>query len=455
MIIDLATPNDIESFTAACKRFYYLAAADLEIHYALKRKHAVYRYSSSGSQCSPAQLLDEIIREPRTALYVRKITLSSWHCRWVWQPNLDRHERLHLPYSEEIMSSLMEAVSKYVRGYKYYNWVLPIELGDEDQIISLLLMSLPNLSTLKIDCLGPSQNCLKFTIYRIARMKGPGAPLSRLHHTQITEGELLDLVAALASMRSIHCLGITASGSETWPDKFASKTFTVRDLVFERCSINTKRLCDILEAFKALHSFTYDSDYRYEKSRRDERAGFDPFWARKVLSFHAISTLESLTLLSHDKDRHWMGNIRCFQTLHNLHTEMQLLLKEENHLRKWNSLVIALPPNLETLKLECSGLGDELMIAKLITTLAQLKTLFVPALKKVEVMTRNGVQDFNTSITDDSCASDHKSFLAAQECYTYEAIVGASKKKGFELLVKAFDTAVLEYYERDDEAEEQ
>ena len=146
---------------------------------------------------------------------------------------------------------------------------------------------------------------------------------------------------------------------------------------------------------------TYDSDYRYEKSRRDEQAGFDPFWVRKVLSFRAISTLESLTLLSHDKNRHWMGNIHCFQILPNLHTEMPLLLKEEDHYRKYRSLVEALPPNLETLKLECSGLGDELMIAKLITTLAQLKPWCVPELKKVEVIIRNGVQDFNTSITDD------------------------------------------------------
>ena len=286
-------------------------------------------------------------------------------------------------------------------------------------------------------------------------MNGPGAPLSRLHRAQIPEGMLLGLVAALPSMESIHSLGIRAFESQIWPNDFASKTFTVRILVLERCSINTKCLCDILEAFKALHPFIYDSDYRYEKSCRDERAGFDPFWVRKVLSFHAISTLESLTLLSHDKDRHWMANIRCFQTLHNLHTEMQLLLKEKNHYRDYRSLMGALPPILETLKLERSGLGDELMIAKLITTLAQVTTRCVPALKKVEVITRNRVQDFNASITDDLYASDHKSFLAAEECYTYEAIPGACKTQGFELLVHAFDPAVLEYYERDDEAEEQ
>lgn len=278
-------------------------------------------------------------------------------------------------------------------------WVRPIELGDEDQIISLLLRSLLNFFTLKIYCLGHSQLCLYFTIYRITRMKGPGAPLSRLHRAYILEGMLVSLVAALPSMESIRSLSIRAAKSQIWPDDYASKTFTVRDLVLESCSINTKRLYDILEAFKALHSFTYDSDYRYEKCRRDERAKFDPFWVRKVLSFHVISTLEFLTLLSHDKDRHWMWNIRCFQTLHNLHTEMQLLLEEKNHYRDYRSLMGALPPNLETLKLECSGLGDELMIAKLITTLAQVKTRCVPALKKVEVITRNRVQDFNTSIT--------------------------------------------------------
>ena len=115
----------------------------------------------------------------------------------------------------------------------------------------------------------------------------------------------------------------------------------------------------------------------------------------------------------------------------------------------------ALPPNLETLKLEYSGLGDELMIVKLITTLAQVKTRCVPALKKVEVITRNRVQDFNTSITDDLCASDHDSFLAAEDWYTFEAILEACKTQGFELLVHAFDPAVLESDERDDEAEEQ
>ena len=53
------------------------------------------------------------------------------------------------------------------------------------------------------------------------------------------------------------------------------------------------------------------------------------------------------------------------------------------------------------------------------------------------------------------CASDHKSFLAAEEWSTFEAILEACKTQGFEILVHAFDPTVLESYERDDEAEEQ
>lgn len=66
-------------------------------------------------------------------------------------------------------------------------WLEYIEYGRDSPIASLLLMLLPNVSTLKLDGLGNDEHCFISTLCHITSMKGAGAPLSCLSHVQIPE----------------------------------------------------------------------------------------------------------------------------------------------------------------------------------------------------------------------------------------------------------------------------
>lgn len=454
MIIQLVLPDDVESFTSTCQQMYNLAGEELERHRCLKQKHAVYRFSDpygDSPRRNLSQLLDEILQEPRTAFYVRELSIHGWFTDWDTQ-----EESLHLPYSEESMSRLEKAVANVVPLDQVRLFLNYLEVGSEEPIISLLLVLLPNLSKLTLEYLEPGRECLLRTLYQFIRVKQCVAPLSRLRHVQIlyTWGggalNLIGLFFALPSIRSIDGLGI-ASNPDVWLDiDSAPRTSNLEVLNLTRCSIDFKRIFDLLECFKALRSFTYDP---LVSARNDWGVATDPFIIRGGLSAFAKSTLESLKLLSHKKRRQFMGDIRSFQNLRNLHSETQLLLRKYAMSNDETSLAKALPPKLETLKLEFSGCGDEMEIAELISTLAALKTEYVPALRKVEVLTRNGVKDFCTSQHHLASARGYISRIASRKGHSYDAVAAACKAQEIDLIVKEFDTGVIEALDEDAEEE--
>ncbi len=461
MIVQLLSPDDIESFALACKDIYYPAYLTLMKHRALKKKHAVYHYYGpdvSGSRCSPSQLLDQILREPRTAFYVQEISLNDWCWQLVLIPVWEqRQEHSPIPGREKTNPMLRETVSNLVSQCRFINkthqqqtseWLKYIDLGNEDQIISALLPLLPNLSTLKADGLATAHGCLNETLHSIATWKGPGTPLSHLRHAHVAHVKLLGILAALPSMKSIHGIGIEATDTETWPDDLVSQNSNVTDLVLTRCSISPKRLFGILGGFKALRSFTYDSVYWAAEPHVSDKVEFDSFWVRAALSAYTASTLESLTLLSHDKDKNFMGEIRSFERLRYLHTESQLLLGELERFRDSNLLARKLPPNLETLKLECSGVKDELGLAKRMEDLAAGKKEYVPGLRKVQLVTRHGVMDINSlPPIEDSAYRIHRMVRVERpDVHNFDAVVKKCGVQGMELCVEAFEREVVELY---------
>ena len=225
----------------------------------------------------------------------------------------------------------------------------------------------------------------------------------------------------------------------------APRSSDVEVLSFTRCLTDPKELCDFLESFRALHSFTYDYDASVLQGVGEE---VDPSLILSGLSAFARSSLESLTLLSHDQERSFMGDIRCFEAVRNLHTETQLLLRKWDLRSDKTSLARTLPPKIENLKLECSGSGDEWEIAELISTLATLKTEYVPALRKVEVLTRNGVKDFDTSHHHLAPLRGHVARDAFRG-HTYDTIAAACKAQGIDLIVNAYDIEAIRLVDGD------
>ena len=451
----LYSPADFESFVSTCKKIYSVAGADLDIHRALTREHRVYRFNDPcifGPRGLPSHLLARIFHEPLRAFYVREIWIDREPLGWTGESKFERRqENPRVPDGEQITARVREVLPELVHGDEFWKRNRWPELKDEASVIPLLLLLLPNLSTLKVKCLSVIDTGWFYGMLKvITTMKGPGTPLSYLRHAQMPDMRLLSYMVALPSMTSLHGLAINLPEAEHEPDDLISETSNLKHLGFTRCSIHPKRLFGILTAFRELRSFTYVSKDAYEHSHHESQAHrtviFDPSWVCAGLSAFTSSTLESLTLISRNNVGNFMGDIRGLRQLRNLHTESQLLLGEDYQNRKGISLAEVLPPNLETLKLECSRF-EEVRIARHISILAEQKKDYVPALRKVEVFIRKGVQGFNASKNGPPGTRHHAVFPTLEEDYTHEAIVEACKLQGFELLVTAFDLDVIRFYE--------
>ena len=425
LILPLILPDYIEYFSSACRNHYSLAAAELMRHRALKREHTVYKFRSFFFR-GPSRLLDNILQEPRIAFYVREITLNGWSSEWVTDPEFS-------PLDKGSLVRLEEAVSEFVPKDNCREWMTEIDYGNEDPIVSLLLLLLPNLSKLRFNGLGSERAKLRDTLDCIARMKSPKAPLSLLRHVDLlcdwdTWGaRILRHFIALPSIRSVHVehMGTHVSYSDLSVTELESQTSKLEELTLLECLISFESLNYILTGLNTLRSFTFVAT-RY--------LDFDSTWFRDALFAVAGSSLESLTLLSRNERRNVIANLRIFKSLRNLHTETQLLLDYFPIHFDEASLAKALPPNLQTLTLECSGQGDEFAIAKYISKLAELKKDLVPQLQEVEVSAPNGVKNFNRL--------PHGAPFAITEGHSYGALVKACHAQGFEFRVTELEAEV-------------
>ena len=428
IILPLVLSDYIETFSGACRKHYSLAAEELKRHRTLKREHTLYKFPSLPFR-GPTRLLDRILQEPRIALYVREITFTGWNSERATDPKF----AFLVPYSEEISLRLEQAASEFVPKEKSRVWMTEIFHGNEDPIVSLLLILLPKLATLRLEGLGSERAELRYTLDRIARMKIPNAPLSLLHHVDLlcawdmSGARIPRLFAALPSIRSIHVeqIGTHISFSNLSITEAAPQASKLEELTLFNCRVSLKSLKYILTGLKALRSFTFVAT-RY--------LNFDSTWFRDLLFAVAGSTLESLTLLTRDEKRNVIEDLRIFKYLRNLHVETQILLDYFPIGFDEASLAKALPPNLQTLTLECSGQGDEFVIGKYISKLAQMKKELLPQLQEVDVSLRNGTKDFNKP-------PDGAPF-AITEGHSYEALVKACDAQGFKFHVTTLTVGV-------------
>ena len=106
IIVELASPEDIDSQTTICKTVYYAAAKIVERHRALKKKHGVRHFSHPGPpdihriRQEVTQFLYQIFEDPNLAFYVRELSLDGL-MGW------SRDTR----YNEQLSSRIREAVA--------------------------------------------------------------------------------------------------------------------------------------------------------------------------------------------------------------------------------------------------------------------------------------------------------------------------------------------------------
>ena len=406
LIIRHITPYDIESLTLSCKRIFDLGYDDLSRHRALKQKPKTWYCGTADSTppCEATQLLMQMLEDPLAAFYLREISLDDEWLHFPDYADLDTAlpEDLQVLYSEGIISRVKESVSRIMPQDEVTDWLHNVQFGAEVPGPSILfpLLLLPlNLLTLDLEFRSHNHWYSYATLCCIMEMKGPGAPLSRLRHAEIhsfsepMDFKLITLFAALPSIISIRGSGIHTSWTYADPDtKLAPRSSNLRELVLTDSSINANSLIGFLESFKALRSFTYHRLWS-EKLNINRKRIFDPYRLCCGLRASAGSTLESLNILSDAEDEDYMGDLRCFENLRHLHTEVQLLLSGPISCCASTCLARALPPKLETLALVCRGAYEECRLATMLLGLAEMKTQCVPALEKVEIFTYYAFDD--------------------------------------------------------------
>ena len=428
LIVPLILPDHIESFSGACKRHYSLAAGELKGHRALKRDHTVNSFPNFRLR-GASQLLDKILQKPRIAFYVREITLNGWSSEGATDSDITSL----IPFSEGFKLRLEDAVSELVPESKRRGWNTEIDDGNEDPIVSLLFLLLPNLSRLRFTGFGSGRAKIRDTLNCIAKMESPNARLSLLRHVDLLcdwdmwGARILRHFIALPSIRSIHVerMGAHISYSDLSVTELESQTSKLEELTLLDCKVSSRSLNFVLTGLNALRSFTFVATKYLD---------FDFTWVCDAVFAVAGATLESLTVLTRNEKRNVIADIRIFENLRNLHTETQLLLDYFPIHFDDTSLAKALPANLQTLTLECSGQGDDFVIARYISKLAQMKNNLVPQLKEVKVSTRNGIINFNRLPIGTP--------FAITEGHSYETLVKACHAQGFKFRVTELEAQV-------------
>ena len=272
------------------------------------------------------------------------------------------------------------------------DWIAAIEYGDEDPILALLVLILPKLTTLSLNKLGCTDARLFKTLSQVSGIGNQPPPASRLTKIRYQKKNAeyynslsaLRPFAALPWVKSLSAWNIrdNDSGHNTYYEYWFSPLipFNVVDLQFHSSSIGRKRFAQFVESFRGLESFTWSGLFL----GRDEAASrsFDPFWVCAALLTHA-KTLVSLTLVFHQTERSFIGDIRSFEVLKFLDTEVHLLLRERDFLEA-NSLAYLLPANIEKLCLRSMETDDD-EILPLISGMARNK-IWLPSLHEVTIV---------------------------------------------------------------------
>lgn len=212
-------------------------------------------------------------------------------------------------------------------------WIELLEQGSEVPHITLLLISLTNLTTLTFECLGSDHDIIDRAIKYIVQHAVTGALADlknlNLHFTDATDLEdlfsSLRIFLALPSISNISVKGILPSEDEhvfevgwSMGGTLATKLSQVQNLSFENCEFDPKTMFEFLGNLEDLQTFTY-------LDPRETDAYFDAFWLRSALLAHARSSLRSLTVRALGNEGSSLGSLRKFQVLRKLEISLELL----------------------------------------------------------------------------------------------------------------------------------
>lgn len=404
-ILQHVAPCDLVSACTITKSISLLAAPILAEHRRLNQHLSSFNYFFDEDHAL-AKLLFLILAKPRSAHYVRSLTMQCWASGWGdtvegFDSPASVQSRMY-QYEPKDLQLLRTAVetSEMISADEVGEWLQTIQEGTENPILALLLLQLPNLSRLEISAVGMPVEHLSRTTQRI-KSAPAGTYLSHLKRVSINfdaDWEKPDMMRfftsfmSLPSMTSYHIEGLRIGDEEhnLFERYLRPHESNIADLTFTNCEIGEKTLFEVLGSTKNLRSFGFTSP--------TTAAHFLPspvpdwYWLGVGLLYHARHSLEKLTLLPHGSMESEGCSLREFECLREIDTEVALFLNHDES--RVQSFPEMLPTSIQIIRLnsprdpfisegDASGILERIQEA--ILGILEVKNVLLPQLTEIQV----------------------------------------------------------------------
>ena len=383
MIAETVFPRDIVNFSAASKRIQSLSEPSLQKHHEMKLEYKCVKCTKNGTSLS--DFLHDVVLQPTVALYVERLTIGTWSNGWH-----DGSEASHTTYPQEKMVTLEEAVAASVPSDQVLTWVTALKSGDEDPVLALLLLRLPNVAALSFRRAGLTFQYLVQTLIRL--LETPGTLIlsslttleihreSRLRENQTWQA--INILARLPSLRSITGWNIKDQYLNDDDDSeylLPPRSSNVSSLTILRTCIGAQQLHRFLQGFKALKRLTHNGLHVYTQD------AYETFRIRAALLPHAKASLEylNLSIFEEGHEKSYMGSLRDFENLTEVHTSLASLMNAEDP--SGRVLAKMLPASVEKVHLHEELYHTPETIQDLITGAAEDKQNDLPNLKELHI----------------------------------------------------------------------
>ena len=349
-------PLDLISFAAASKQIHFLATPVLQEDRDLQKEYksiAVLPCANHGfEEHQLARLLITIDRNPRAALHIVNLEIAKYYNKWDYG--------YHTPYPPPMFEQLENLLRKtrMIPAQEVSDWIVATHEGDEDPLLALLLLHLPNLRKISYVCGGIiDQGRILKTIQRIAEAERQSylLLLKEVHviNYSIWEERIRHLPYAFMSLPSVQSFGAESlydhqshPESKDLHDHHRSQLqdFCVEDLTFTECYLGTEHLCGLIERTRCLKSLIWQTS-----EVGNATPIFDPSCLMRSLAANAGRTLERLTLALENYTATSVGSLDELQALREVDMDIAMMFGlDGNDILTWPN---RLPRTLEKLSL--------------------------------------------------------------------------------------------------------
>ena len=313
---DFVEVEDVYSFSTISKQVYFLVRKELREHCELmKRLSTISNVAGkSGELVEPGifgRTLKEVLVNPRAARYPSLLKVGDWQGEWEQERG---HSRAMVP--KEDLELFKQAARDNIDVEELdeeedleEDWLAAIDKGNEEPLIALLLLILPNLREVHLCAFRETYSCIETALEIIIGDKC-SCSLRKLRSVNLEcmatawnsplSFDHVEMFAAIPSVTSIHGHDVDTY-QEDQEDRLYFydshiRTTDIVSLTFANCSIDPRTMATFLSTTRNLRHFFYSAKEWIDDEVNVQN--FEPFLFCTALLANARHTLKSLTILA-------------------------------------------------------------------------------------------------------------------------------------------------------------